>query len=47
MGARLLGSDAGVVGGGAKSLSGELTQIRVTLTAGAFDSGSVNIQYWT
>lgn len=35
------------VGGGSKSLSAELTQVRITTVAGAdtFDAGSINIQY--
>ena len=32
-------------GGGAKTLSAELTQLRVTLTADNFDAGAVNIMY--
>lgn len=32
-------------GGGTKSLSAELTSVVISITSGAFDAGSVNIQY--
>ena len=35
-----------VTGSGSKSLSAELTQLSIVLTAGDYDSGSVNIMYW-
>jgi hypothetical protein len=39
-------SGAGIAGGGAKSLSEELTQIRVTTVGGnTFNAGTINISY--
>ena len=37
---------AGVSGGGTKTLSAELTQLKFFIDSGAFDAGSVNIHYW-
>jgi hypothetical protein len=37
--------DHGVVGGGRKTLSAELTQVALHLNSTAFDAGSVNIMY--
>ena len=39
------GGDRFIHGAGRKALSGELTQVNITTTAGTFDGGSVNIQY--
>lgn len=44
-GTHSMGDAAGFGGGGTKELSGELTQIRFTVTADDFDAGAVNILY--
>ena len=40
------GTAAGVSGGGTKTLSAELTQLKFFIDSGSFDAGSVNIHYW-
>jgi hypothetical protein len=40
-------SNASVTGGGFKSLSAELTQLKVLIASGAFDAGEINIHYWS
>lgn len=40
------GTATGIHGGGTKSLSAELTQVKLLIASGAFDAGEVNIHYW-
>ena len=40
------GTNTGVHGGGSKSLSAELTQVKFLIASGALDAGEINIHYW-
>ena len=41
-----LANDRVVLGGGAKTLSAELTQLYIVLDSNSYDAGSINIMYW-